>query len=338
MEGQKRWKIYTKYKENMFLKTDSNLSPWKIIDSNDKFAARINSIKYVLSKFKNLSEMKNFPKQTKPLKLEKLKDVSAKDIKILNKNKSLINLLSRNDTSLSKTLRYYKYEKNLLKLQLEMIKLQNWVYEKNKKVIIVCEGRDAAGKGGAIRRAIENLNPRKLKVVALPKPSNEEMGQWYFQRYVEQFPNNGEIVFFDRSWYNRAVVEPVNGFCSKKDYNIFMTHVNEFENIIINNGIILLKFYFSVSKETQAKRFDEIKNSQLKKWKFTEVDGKAQKFWEKYSAYKDKMFKKTNTSVAPWNIISADKKMSARINAIKLILNNIPYDSKTLIHSEKINF
>jgi polyphosphate kinase 2 len=219
-----------------------------------------------------------------------------------------------------------------------MIKLQNWVYEKNKKVIIVCEGRDAAGKGGAIRRAIENLNPRKLKVVALPKPSNEEMGQWYFQRYVEQFPNNGEIVFFDRSWYNRAVVEPVNGFCSKKDYNIFMTHVNEFENIIINNGIILLKFYFSVSKETQAKRFDEIKNSQLKKWKFTEVDGKAQKFWEKYSAYKDKMFKKTNTSVAPWNIISADKKMSARINAIKLILNNIPYDSKTLIHSEKINF
>ena len=338
MEGQKRWKIYTKYKENMFLKTDSNLSPWKIIDSNDKFAARINSIKYVLSKFKNISERKNFSKQPKPLKSEKLKEVSLKDIKILNKNKSLINLLSRNDTSLSKTLRYYKYEKNLLKLQLEMIKLQNWVYEKNKKVIIICEGRDAAGKGGAIRRAIENLNPRKLKVVALPKPSNEEMGQWYFQRYVEQFPNNGEIVFFDRSWYNRAVVEPVNGFCSKKDYNIFMSHVNEFENIIINNGIILLKFYFSVSKETQAKRFDEIKNSQLKKWKFTEVDGKAQKLWEKYSTYKDKMFKKTNTLIAPWNIISADKKMSARINAIKLILNNIPYDSKTLIHSEKIDF
>jgi polyphosphate kinase 2 len=219
-----------------------------------------------------------------------------------------------------------------------MIKLQNWVYKKNKKVIIICEGRDAAGKGGAIRRAIQNLNPRKLKVVALPKPDESENGQWYFQRYVEQFPNNGEIVFFDRSWYNRAVVEPVNGFCTKNEYDNFMSHVNGFENILINEGIILLKLYFSVSKQTQAKRFSDIQNSLLKKWKFTEVDGKAQELWDEYSHFKDKMFEKTNTKNSPWNIISADRKIQARIEAINLILKNVPYDSNTLIHSEKINF
>jgi polyphosphate kinase 2 len=338
MEGQKRWKIYTDYKEKMFLKTDLTDSPWKIIDSNNKFSARISAIEYVLSKFKALPNNQKKLKNKKILKKEKLKDISKKDLKLLNKNKSLISLISRNDTSLPKTLRYYKYEKQLKKLQIEMIKLQNWVYKKNKKVIIICEGRDAAGKGGAIRRAIQNLNPRKLKVVALPKPDESENGQWYFQRYVEQFPNNGEIVFFDRSWYNRAVVEPVNGFCTKNEYDNFMSHVNGFENILINEGIILLKLYFSVSKQTQAKRFSDIQNSLLKKWKFTEVDGKAQELWDEYSHFKDKMFEKTNTKNSPWNIISADRKIQARIEAINLILKNVPYDSNTLIHSEKINF
>tara|TARA_B100001113_G_C21100880_1_gene618692 strand:- start:248 stop:1858 length:1611 start_codon:yes stop_codon:yes gene_type:complete len=335
MEGQKKWDIYTGYKERMFSKTDSDYAPWKIIDSNHKLEARINSIEYVLSRFEKFEkgELK-----LSVQKKEKQSNFSAKDLKILNKNKGLINLLSRENTSLSKTLRYVKFERELKKLQLEMIKLQNWVYEKNKKIIIVFEGRDSAGKGGAIRRAIQNLNPRKLKVVALPKPSETEQGQWYFQRYVEHFPKHGEIVFFDRSWYNRAVVEPVNGFCSKGQYLNFMKHVNAFEKMITDDDIILLKFYFSISKQTQDKRFNEIKNSSLKKWKFTDVDGKAQELWEKYTKYKDEMFQKTNTKTSPWNIISADRKIYARTKAIRLILENIPYDKSTQIHSKEIKF
>ena len=207
----------------MFLKTNSEHAPWKIIDSNNKLEARINSIKHVLSKFKNFKKPLHSTEKPKHIKKEKQINFSKKDLKILNKNKGLIDLLSRDNTSLSKTLRYVKFERDLKKLQTEMIKLQNWVSEKNKKIIILFEGRDSAGKGGAIRRTIQNLNPRKLKVVALPKPSMSEEGQWYFQRYVEHFPKNGEIVFFDRSWYNRAVVEPVNGFCSKEQYENFMS-------------------------------------------------------------------------------------------------------------------
>ena len=247
-------------------------------------------------------------------------------------------MISKDNTTLTKTLRYVRFERELKKLQVEMIKLQNWISEKNKKIIIVFEGRDSAGKGGAIRRAIQNLNPRKLKVVALPKPTKTEQGQWYFQRYVEHFPRNGDIVFFDRSWYNRAVVEPVNGFCSAEQYENFMGYVNDFEKMITDDNIILLKLYFSISKETQKKRFNEIKNSPLKKWKFTEVDSKAQDFWDEYTKYKDKMFKKTNTKVAPWNIILADRKTDARISAIKLVLDNIPYDKATDIHSKEIKF
>ena len=338
MEGQKRWDVYTDYKEKMFLKTNSEHAPWKIIDSNNKLEARINSIKHVLSKFKNFKKPLHSTEKPKHIKKEKQVNFSKKDLKFLNKNKGLIDLLSRDNTSLSKTLRYVKFERDLKKLQTEMIKLQNWVSEKNKKIVILFEGRDSAGKGGAIRRTIQNLNPRKLKVVALPKPSISEEGQWYFQRYVEHFPKNGEIVFFDRSWYNRAVVEPVNGFCSDEEYENFMKHVNDFEKMIIDDNILLLKFYFSISKETQKKRFKEIKNSSLKKWKFTDVDSKAQDLWDEYTKFKDKMFKKTNTKIAPWNIILADRKIDARIRAIKLILDNIPYDKSTEIHSKEIKF
>ena len=338
MEGQKRWDIYTDYKEKMFAKTNSEYAPWKIIDSNNKLEARINSIKYVLSRFEKSTRSENFESTKLISKKDKQSNFKTKDLKFLNKDKGLINLLSRENTSLMKTLRYVKFERELKKLQTEMIKLQNWVFEKNKKVVIIFEGRDSAGKGGAIRRAIQNLNPRKLKVVALPKPSETEQGQWYFQRYVKHFPKHGEIVFFDRSWYNRAVVEPVNGFCSKEQYSNFMKHVNSFEKMITDDNIILLKFYFSISKETQEKRFKEIKNSSLKKWKFTEVDSKAQKLWDKYTKYKDEMFQRTNTITAPWNIISADRKIYARIKVIKLILKNIPYDKSTQIHSKEIKF
>ena len=338
MEGQKRWDIYTDYKEKMFAKTNSEYAPWKIIDSNNKLEARINSIKYVLSRFEKSTRSENFESTKLISKKDKQSNFKTKDLKFLNKDKGLINLLSRENTSLMKTLRYVKFERELKKLQTEMIKLQNWVFEKNKKVVIIFEGRDSAGKGGAIRRAIQNLNPRKLKVVALPKPSETEQGQWYFQRYVKHFPKHGEIVFFDRSWYNRAVVEPVNGFCSKEQYSNFMKHVNSFEKMITDDNIILLKFYFSISKETQEKRFKEIKNSSLKKWKFTEVDSKAQKLWDKYTKYKNEMFQRTNTITAPWNIISADRKIYARIKVIQLILKNIPYDKSTQIHSKQIKF
>ena len=338
MEGQKRWDIYTDYKEKMFAKTNSEYAPWKIIDSNNKLDARINSIKYVLSRFEKSTRSENFESTKLISKKDKQSNFKTKDLKFLNKDKGLINLLSRENTSLMKTLRYVKFERELKKLQTEMIKLQNWVFEKNKKVVIIFEGRDSAGKGGAIRRAIQNLNPRKLKVVALPKPSETEQGQWYFQRYVKHFPKHGEIVFFDRSWYNRAVVEPVNGFCSKEQYSNFMKHVNSFEKMITDDNIILLKFYFSISKETQEKRFKEIKNSSLKKWKFTEVDSKAQKLWDKYTKYKNEMFQRTNTITAPWNIISADRKIYARIKVIQLILKNIPYDKSTQIHSKQIKF
>ena len=338
MEGQKRWDIYTQYKEKMFLATNSLFAPWKIIDSNNKLEARIESIEYVLSQFKNFNKKSIRRKKQSVIKKEKNINFSKKDLKLLNKNKALIDLISKDNTTLTKTLRYVRFERELKKLQVEMIKLQNWISEKNKKIIIVFEGRDSAGKGGAIRRAIQNLNPRKLKVVALPKPTKTEQGQWYFQRYVEHFPRNGDIVFFDRSWYNRAVVEPVNGFCSADQYENFMGYVNDFEKMITDDNIILLKLYFSISKETQKKRFNEIKNSPLKKWKFTEVDSKAQDFWDEYTKYKDKMFKKTNTKVAPWNIILADRKTDARISAIKLVLDNIPYDKATDIHSKEIKF
>ena len=338
MEGQKRWDIYTQYKEKMFLATNSLFAPWKIIDSNNKLEARIESIEYVLSQFKNFNKKSIRRKKQSVIKKEKNINFSKKDLKLLNKNKALIDLISKDNTTLTKTLRYVRFERELKKLQVEMIKLQNWISEKNKKIIIVFEGRDSAGKGGAIRRAIQNLNPRKLKVVALPKPTKTEQGQWYFQRYVEHFPRNGDIVFFDRSWYNRAVVEPVNGFCSAEQYENFMGYVNDFEKMITDDNIILLKLYFSISKETQKKRFNEIKNSPLKKWKFTAVDSKAQDFWDDYTKYKDKMFKKTNTKVAPWNIILADRKTDARISAIKLVLDNIPYDKATDIHSKEIKF
>ena len=338
LEGQKRWDLYSDYKSRMFNKTNTEIAPWKIIESNNKLAARTESIKYVLSFF-DLKNKNATSKQNKiPIKKKDLIQLDKKQLKILNKRKSLINLLSRKNTSISKTLRYIKYESELKKLQVEMIRLQNWVINENKKVIVVCEGRDAAGKGGAIRRAIQHMNPRKFRVVALPKPNNSERSQWYFQRYVRHFPKDGEIVFFDRSWYNRAVVEPVNGFCSDSEYNTFMNHINTFEKMIVDNKIILLKFYYSISKDIQLKRFNEIKNSPLKKWKYTTVDSNAQELWHKYSIYKNLMFKKTNPSFAKWDIIKADKKIYARIKTLELILKNIPYDKKTEIHSKEINF
>ena len=263
---------------------------------------------------------------------------SLRDLKLLSSKKALVYLLSEPNATILKTLRYVKYEINLKKLQIELIKLQKWISINDKKVILVFEGRDSAGKGGAIRRVIEHLNPRKIKVVALPKPTENERSQWYFQRYINHFPSKENIVLFDRSWYNRAVVEPVNNFCSEDEYLFFMDQVNEFEKMITDSNTYLIKLYFSISKDEQLKRFNDIKKSSLKKWKFSNVDSKAQKLWKKYTYYKDQMFLKTNTSDSPWNIIEANRKTNARIEAIKIILEKIPYSKEIDLESEKVNF
>lgn len=257
--------------------------------------------------------------------------LSASDIKQLNSKKGLVALLDKQPLNVNKALRYIKYEKKLQKLQVELIRLQTWAIQNEERIIIVFQGRDAAGKGGAIRRITERINPRHMRIVALPKPTEDEQSQWYFQRYVEQFPKAGELVLFDRSWYNRAVVEPVNGFCTQEEYRIFMNQVNDFERMILESGIHLVKIYMSISKKEQAKRFADIKADPLKQWKMTKLDEKAQDLWDQYTEYKNAMFEKTNTEISPWKIIRANRKTEARINVINHILNSIPYDKELVI-------
>ena len=251
---------------------------------------------------------------------------TQEDADILNTNKGLTALLSKEPYNLEKAVRYVKYEKKLKKLQVELIRLQSWAIDENERIIVIFEGRDGAGKGGAIRRITERMNPRHLRIVALPKPTEDEQTQWYFQRYVKQFPKAGEIVFFDRSWYNRAVVEPVNKFCTHEEYEIFMNQVNDFERMITESGIRLVKMYMSISKREQAKRFEDIRSNPLKQWKMTAVDKKAQELWEVYTEYKNKMFAKTKDGVVSWKIIKANRKTFARVSAINHLLKSIPYD------------
>ncbi len=255
----------------------------------------------------------------------KLLNVSEEDLKILNSPIGLKYLFLDKKVDIDKALRMSKYEIELKEFQAELIQLQNWVIKNGKKIVILFEGRDAAGKGGAIRRFTAHINPRHFRIVALPKPSDEEEGQWYFQRYVNQLPKPGEIVFFDRSWYNRAVVEPVNGFCTQQQYERFMGQVNEFERMISESDTYLIKFYFSITREEQVCRFKDIKSSPLKKWKMTRVDERAQELWDEYTKYKLKMFEHTNTEFSPWVVIEADRKTKARVEAIQYVLNNIPY-------------
>ena len=252
--------------------------------------------------------------------------LTESDLKKLNSKKGLLALLSKDPLNVDRALRYLDYQKKLTKLQTELIRLQTWAINNEERIIVVFQGRDAAGKGGAIRRVTERINPRHMRIVALPKPTKDEKSQWYFQRYVEQLPKAGEMVFFDRSWYNRAVVEPVNGFCTQKEYEVFMNQVNEFERMILDSGIHLVKIYMSISKREQAKRFAEIKSDPLKQWKMTKLDEKAQDLWEQYTEYKNAMFDRTNTENSPWKIIRANRKTEARVNVINHILESIPYD------------
>lgn len=220
------------------------------------------------------------------------------------------------------------YYLELEKLQGELVKLQKWVVKEKKRVALIFEGRDAAGKGGAIRRFSQQIMPRHSKIVALPAPTEVEKGQWYFTRYVKELPNPGTIVFFDRSWYNRAVVEPVMGFCTMEQYEEFMRQVNDFEHMLYENGIILIKFWFSVSRLEQEKRFSARENNPLKNWKLSPVDKKAQKLWEEFTYYKDQMLSRTHTNYSPWVIVRADNKLQARLESIRYVLNEIDYEGK----------
>ena len=221
-----------------------------------------------------------------------------------------------------------KYEKELVKLQIELLKLQSYVKEKGLKVLILTEGRDAAGKGGTIKRITEHLNPRGCRVVALEKPSDVERTQWYFQRYIKHLPSAGEIVIFDRSWYNRGGVEPVMGFCTNEEHNMFLRKVPKLEEMLVNSGIILFKFYFSVSKDEQKARFDSRKDDPLKQYKLSAVDQQSQILWEQYTLAKYSMLLASNTDFAPWTIIVSNDKKKARLNTIKSILARIDYPKK----------
>ena len=221
-----------------------------------------------------------------------------------------------------------EYEEELRKLQIELLKFQNHVKDKGLKYLLIFEGRDAAGKGGTIKRVTEHLNPRGARVVALEKPSEKEKTQWYFQRYVEHLPSAGEIVLFDRSWYNRAMVEPVMGFCTEREHHKFLKDAPDFERMIVESGTKIFKFYFSVSKEEQARRFKARETDPLKQYKFSPVDRESQKLWDEYTLAKFMMLSSTHTEYAPWTIVKSNNKKKARLNCIKHILNFVDYPDK----------
>jgi polyphosphate kinase len=254
--------------------------------------------------------------------------LDADDIARINTNDGLVKLLKSRNIKIKPVLAELKYEEELVQLQIELVKLQRWAQKNGKRIAILFEGRDAAGKGGAIRRFTEHLNPRSIRVVALPKPSEVETGQWYFQRYSIQLPSAGEIVFFDRSWYNRAVVEPVNGFCTDQEYDRFMQQVTEYEHMLYEDGIMIIKFWFSISREEQLERFKSRKVNPLKQWKLSPIDDKAQELWDKYSRYKELMLSRTHTSFSPWIIVQANNKKAARLESIRYVLSSINYAAK----------
>ena len=220
------------------------------------------------------------------------------------------------------------YEEELRRLQVELLKFQNHVKDKGLKILMIFEGRDAAGKGGTIKRITEHLNPRGARVVALEKPNEKESTQWYFQRYVTHLPAAGEIVLFDRSWYNRSMVEPVMGFCTERQHHKFLKDAPEFEEMLVDEGIQLFKFYFSVSKEEQARRFKARETDPLKQYKLSPVDKESQRLWDEYSLAKFMMLSATHTDAAPWTIVKSDNKKKARLNCIKHILNFVEYPDK----------
>ena len=255
--------------------------------------------------------------------------LDKEDFESLESRRDIYNLAEERNVKLAKYKWDLEYEKQLKKLQAELVNLQKWISDNNLRVAVLFEGRDAAGKGGSIKRFTEHLNPRAMRVVALSKPTEMEKGQWYFRRYIKELPNPGEIVFFDRSWYNRAVVEPVMGFCSDDQYNQFMLQVPEFEHMLYEDGVTVIKFWFSITKEEQAKRFKSRLANPLKRWKFSPVDKEGQRLWNEYTKYKELMFSKTHTDFSPWIIVKTNDKRTARLESMRYVLSQFDYDGKS---------
>jgi polyphosphate kinase 2 len=255
-------------------------------------------------------------------------DLTAEQLKAVKTRSDLIDVAEKNDIKVSKILSKLKYEAELEMLQAEFVNFQKWIVQKKMRVAILFEGRDAAGKGGSIKRFKEHLNPRSSRVVALSKPTEVEAGQWYFRRYIKVLPNPGEMVLFDRSWYNRAVVEPVMGFCTDDQYNQFLQQVPEFEHLLYEDNMKVIKFWFSISKNEQKKRFDSRLNNPLKKWKFSPVDMQGQELWDRYTHYKEEMFSKTHTNFSPWIIVETNDKKQARLESMRYVLSQFDYEGK----------
>ena len=249
---------------------------------------------------------------------------SMKEIKALGKKKIFKDANYPYATKMKRD----EYEKIKQKLQIELLKMQGWVKETGQRIVILCEGRDAAGKGGTIKRIMEHLNPRGARVVALEKPSADELGQWYFQRYIKHMPTSGEIVLFDRSWYNRAGVERVMGFCKPAEYLEFMRQAPDVERMLVRSGIKLFKLWFSVSRNEQFRRFQSRKQDPLKQWKLSPIDMASLDKWDSYTEAKEAMFFYTDTADAPWTVVKSDCKKRARLNAMKFLLNSLDYDKK----------
>lgn len=253
---------------------------------------------------------------------------TAKQLQSARTRSDLVKMAKKHGISIDKTLEKLRYEAELKQLQVEMMNLQKWVEKHKKRLAIIFEGRDAAGKGGTIKRLKQHLNPRSSRVVALTKPTEVERGQWYFRRYIKVLPNPGEIVFFDRSWYNRAVVEPVMGFCTDDEYEQFMVQVPEFEHLLYEDELIIIKFWFSISKDEQKKRFESRLKNPLKRWKYSPVDMRGQELWDRYTYYKEQMLNKTHTDYCPWILVKANSKELARIESMRYILSRLNYDGK----------
>lgn len=260
--------------------------------------------------------------------MRKLHHLEREDFLQAKTKEDLLKIIQDKNIDITDVLATLRYEEEKRLLQGELVKLQKWIKDTEKRVAIIFEGRDAAGKGGNIRRFMEHLNPRKIRLVALAKPTTVEQGQWYFRRYIKHLPNPGEIVFFDRSWYNRAVVEPVMGFCNETQYNQFMTQLPEVEHMLYEDGSMIIKFWLSISKEEQAKRFEAREHNPLKRWKFSEVDKKGQDYWDKYTKYKELMFSKTHTSFCPWIIVKTNDKHIARLECMRYVLSQFEYEGK----------
>lgn len=256
------------------------------------------------------------------------KKISHAQLDILNSKHGLYHLLKHKDLDIERAIEEASFTLAMREEQEKLIHLQNWVIEHDQKVVILFEGRDVAGKGGAIKKITEHINPRHYRVAALSIPTEDEQKQWFFQRYITQLPKPGEMVFFDRSWYNRAVVEPVNGFCTKKEYKRFMSQVNDFEKMVVQSDTYLLKLFFSIKKKEQARRFAAIEADPMRQWQLTPVDRQAQALWEVYTRYEKKMFARTDTAIAPWRAIDANKQDQARLEAIRYIIDRIPYTRK----------